>query len=408
MQRLAGGSNQRQTEFELLSLLKTKLKTSENNRTVLRSFPLTENVRRHDTKENNKFDLVPLINNETSLILHSLEERFQEKNNEIEELKNSLFVQSQKLDFALTNQLNSPPQDSYLLMEAARLLSTLEIDRSCLEEKLKESSAQSAFEISDLQSKLEAYEELLTQAKHHNDEKDMLIENLATERELHKNEFTQLSNEKMKLISENSSLKMTNESLTLDHKSLIQNKNKEIEELTSEKLLMIEKLKSQLEQIESHAAVLEENTSVKESTKSLEEKVLALSTDLENLRKENLTLISKDKKNNQTINSSAVTIQEISVFIREIFTLLCSSNEHQHFGDPTDNGCREFIKSEVGKLIGKVKHLESESKQKELCHHDLTFQKDQEVVQWKDSLETLQIAYNKLVRASFLSSHPYF
>jgi hypothetical protein len=53
------------------------------------------------------YETVPLINSDTSLILPSLEERFQKKNNEIEELKNSLFVQTQKLDFALTNQLNT-------------------------------------------------------------------------------------------------------------------------------------------------------------------------------------------------------------------------------------------------------------------------------------------------------------
>jgi hypothetical protein len=95
-------------------------------------------------------------------VVLSLEEIVTEKNQQIEDLKKENALQKKQLDTqSKVIPKGNSESSSSLLKEAARLLSVVEMDRSCLEEKLRETSAQSAFEIAEVQKKLEEKEQSL-------------------------------------------------------------------------------------------------------------------------------------------------------------------------------------------------------------------------------------------------------
>jgi hypothetical protein len=93
-------------------------------------------------------------------VILSLEEIVTEKNQLVEELRKENALQKKQLENQNkgTSKGNSESSSS-LLKEAARLLSVVEMDRSCLEEKLRESSAQAVFEIAEVKKKWEEKEE---------------------------------------------------------------------------------------------------------------------------------------------------------------------------------------------------------------------------------------------------------
>jgi hypothetical protein len=95
-------------------------------------------------------------------VILSLEEIVTEKNQQVEDLKKENALQKKQLDTqSKVIPKGNSESSSSLLKEAARLLSVVEMDRSCLEEKLRETSARSAFEIAEVQKKLEEKEQSL-------------------------------------------------------------------------------------------------------------------------------------------------------------------------------------------------------------------------------------------------------